>query len=304
MPAMLPVVDPHVRLGGSNDASGPDDTGGSDGTGGSDDDERLATLRPLLDDTGGCHVLRAVHVQEDLAWDDALADVARVQRLARTRGSGGLPSGIVACCDPSGGDGDGRLATLARHPNLRAVRVPASAAPPPDLFALERHGLALEIRRGDHPLEAIVRLARARPGCRIVLDDAGPADGGDAAIAAWREDLRRLSSFGNAFVKLRHAGLVRNGHASRSAGTADDVADGEADARLRRLIGDALDAVGPERLVLASGFDTETRDDPVGAHPAATVHAAWHAFSRATTGLASRRRDALFRSNAVRAYRL
>lgn len=275
--APLPVVDPHVRLVTAGPSRGPSA-------------DPLAPLRELLDRAGGCHLLRAVHVQPDLDRREALADIARVQTIARTRGSGGLPNGVVACCDASGDGAEARLDALAEHAILRGIRPPDGAALPTDLEPLARRALVLELPIDRATPEDVARLAASHPACPLVLDDgdASLADGGSPLDTTAADDIARRR---HTLDALRHHENVLLKLGYREAGDSSRTTE-----RLRTRIDHALRTLGHERVMLSVGVIARRGQRP--------RHERWRLLAVAAGGLAASHRNALFRTNAARVYRL
>ena len=291
---MLPIVDPHVRLRSAGAFVRPTDPDAPT--------ERDYLLDDLFAETGDTHVLRAVHVQDDLSARDALAETAWVQRVARTPGSGGLPNGIVACCDLAHPDAAAHLDALAAHANVRGVRQRSNTLDDLEALvaddrgggfldeplwlerfaALEGIGLSFDLRAGPRDLERTARLAARFPATAIVLDLAGPPrEASPAALSRWRDGLARVGARDNVCVKISDAARP-------------DVRGGIE--RGRRLVGDVVDRFGFERVMFASRFPPARREH--------SYEELWRTFSKAAAGVPARQRDALFRGNAVRVYRL
>ncbi|MEA5455501.1 amidohydrolase family protein [Sinomonas sp. JGH33] len=120
------------------------------------------------------------------------------------------------------------------------------------LMMAARAGLAFDVPDAwPRHLTATIGLARELPELTLVLDHLGkpPLQGGEGALAAWRRELRALGELPNAVAKV--SGL-------RLAGASYTV-----DA-LRGVWHEALDAFGPERLMLGSDWPVSTLGGPYG----------------------------------------
>ncbi|WP_415854892.1 amidohydrolase family protein [Sinomonas sp. G460-2] len=118
------------------------------------------------------------------------------------------------------------------------------------LTTAARAGLAFDVPDAwPRHLEATVELARALPELTVVLDHLGkpPLVDGDSALAVWSRHLRALGGLPNAVAKV--SGLRLPG------------APYAADA-LRGVWHDALEAFGPERLMLGSDWPVSTLGGP------------------------------------------
>jgi L-fuconolactonase len=144
-------------------------------------------------------------------------------------------------------------------------------------------GLALDLVIRCEQLPAVIRLARAVPGLRLVLDHLGKPRIAAGDLEPWRTELVALAGAHNVTAKL--SGLVT-----------------EADwpswsvAQLAPYAEAALGAFGPSRLMFGS-------DWPVAR--LATTYPRWLAAARAlTSGLDAHERRAVFGETATRVYRL
>jgi L-fuconolactonase len=134
-----------------------------------------------------------------------------------------------------------------------------------------------------HQLPAVVRLARAVPGVRLVLDHLGKPAVATGEVEPWRTDLFALAAASNTAVKL--SGLVTEAHWS-SWSTEQLAPYSQA----------ALEAFGPFRVMFGS-------DWPVAR--LATTYPGWLATAQALTAhLAPDERSAVFGATAVKVYRL
>jgi predicted TIM-barrel fold metal-dependent hydrolase len=144
-------------------------------------------------------------------------------------------------------------------------------------------GLALDLVIRSHQLPAVVRLARALPDVRLVLDHLGKPPVAAGKLEPWRTDIFALAEAPNATVKL--SGLVTE--AQWSSWSTEQLAP---------YCRAALEAFGPSRVMFGS-------DWPVAR--LATTYPRWLATARALTAdLAADDRHAVFGGTATRTYRL
>ena len=149
---------------------------------------------------------------------------------------------------------------LAAEPLVRGLRHLVHDDPRDDFLSLPSVRSSLTTAAGaglafDVPdawprhLGATVDLARALPELTVVLDHLGkpPLADGDSALAAWRRHLHALGGLPNAVAKVSGLRLPRVPYA--------------ADA-LRGVWHDALEAFGPERLMLGSDWPVSTLGGP------------------------------------------
>ena len=154
-----------------------------------------------------------------------------------------------------------QLDAFAAHSVFRGVRHLVHDDPRDDFLDLPsvRESLALVAARGlafDVPdafprhLGATVRLARELPELTVVLDHLGKPPLADAtAMDLWRSDFRELGRLPNTVAKL--SGL----HLPGVEYSADS---------LRSLFDEALEAFGPDRLMIGSDWPVSTLGAPYG----------------------------------------
>lgn len=154
-----------------------------------------------------------------------------------------------------------QLDAFAAHSVIRGVRHLVHDDPRDDFLDLPsvRESLALVAARGlafDVPdafprhLGATARLARELPGLTVVLDHLGkPPLADSAAMDAWRSDFRELGRLPNTVAKV--SGL----HLPGVEYSADS---------LRPLFDEALEAFGPDRLMIGSDWPVSTLGAPYG----------------------------------------
>lgn len=155
----------------------------------------------------------------------------------------------------------GQLDRFAANPLFRGVRHLVHDDPRDDFLELPavRESLALVARRGlvfDVPdafprhLGATIRLARELPELTVVLDHLGkPPLADPSGMDVWRAGIASLARQENAVAKL--SGLHVSG--------VDYAADS-----LREVFSLAVDAFGPERLMLGSDWPVSTLGAPYG----------------------------------------
>jgi L-fuconolactonase len=154
-----------------------------------------------------------------------------------------------------------QLDRFAAHAAFKGVRHLVHDDPRADFLDLPtvRESLALLARQGfplDVPdafprhLGSVVRLARDVPGLTVVLDHLGKPPCGDAAaMESWRDEFRALGREPNTVAKL--SGL----HLPGVEYTAD---------ALRPVFESAVEAFGPERLMIGGDWPVSTLGAPYG----------------------------------------
>lgn len=158
--------------------------------------------------------------------------------------------GVVGWVDLQAPDVDAQLAGVADHPRLVGVRHVVQDEPDGflerpafrrGLARLEQLDLTYDLLVYARQLPGAVAVARAFPRQRFVLDHLGKPDVRGGEYQAWRGELNQLAALPNVCCKL--SGLVT-----------------EADwhtwtpAQLRPYLDAALDAFGPDRLMIGSDW--------------------------------------------------
>jgi predicted TIM-barrel fold metal-dependent hydrolase len=241
-----------------------------------------------------------VHI--DAAHDPAapLKETQWLQSLADEPGSHGMPQGIVAYADLASPDVDRLLEAHAAHRNVRGIRQTLNVHPDPNYdyvgrhfmreppwrrgFALlHKHGLSFDLQIYPGQMAEAAELAGAHPETAIVLNHTGMfVDRGSVAgWREWRDGLRALAARPNVGVKISGLGMIDHPWTVES---------------LRPYALEAIDAFGVGRAMFASNFPV---DRLYGSYAAL-----WSAYERIVADMTAGERDALFRANAERFYRI
>jgi L-fuconolactonase len=158
-------------------------------------------------------------------------------------------AGVIGWLDLRSTDLDAEIESIA-HPKLVGVRHIVQAEADDFLLdgrfrrgvaSLARHGLAYDILIYARQMPAAISFAAALPEVRLVLDHLGKPDIRHGGFDGWRSDLDRLAAIPNVYAKL--SGLVTEADWNRW--TIDD---------LRRYLNAAIDAFGPDRLMIGSDW--------------------------------------------------
>jgi L-fuconolactonase len=146
----------------------------------------------------------------------------------------------------------------------------------------------------------LLSLARAFPNVRIVIDFAPPMrlaesahDRGDQ-YARWRTAVRLVAQAQNVWMKLGGVGMPMCGFnffAHKLPPSSAQIAEA-----WRPYFETCLDAFGVQRCLLGSNFPVDKGSF--------SYRAFWNACKRLTQALGADERDAMFRKNAVKFYRL
>ncbi len=203
-------------------------------------------------------------------------------------------AGIVAKCMMNEGAATvANLAELKRLPLVRGVRHLIQHEPDPDFCARPEFitgvravgaaGLSFDLCCFHHQMPAVVRLVRACPDTRFILDHFGKPGIRAKLLDPWRAHLEELAAMPNVDCKL--SGLITE---------ADHAAWQPAD--LKPYVEHVLAAFGPGRLLFGGDWPVAKL---AGAYPR------WLDTARALLShLPAADQDAIFRRNALRVYRL
>jgi predicted TIM-barrel fold metal-dependent hydrolase len=298
---MLRVVDPHIHLWNREKLHYPwMDHAGGNFMGPCEPILKTHEVAEFLADAQGVEVLKVVHI--DAAHDPAapLKETQWLQSLADEPGSHGMPQGIVAYADLASPDVDRLLEAHAAHRNVRGIRQTLNVHPDPNYdyvgrhfmreppwrrgFALlHKHGLSFDLQIYPGQMAEAAELAGAHPETAIVLNHTGMfVDRGSVAgWREWRDGLRALAARPNVGVKISGLGMIDHPWTVES---------------LRPYALEAIDAFGVGRAMFASNFPV---DRLYGSYAAL-----WSAYERIVADMTAGERDALFRANAERFYRI
>jgi predicted TIM-barrel fold metal-dependent hydrolase len=147
---------------------------------------------------------------------------------------------------------------------------------------LADHGFLFELQVFTSQFADGAKLARDFPGTIFVLMHCGmPEDLSQAGMAAWRDGLKRLADEPNMMVKLSGLGtFIRRNDAQHVA----------------RIVGETVEAFGPERCVFGSNFPVEKLWCQYGDLVSA--------YRQAVAGLPEAAQRAILHDNAKRIYGL
>jgi L-fuconolactonase len=164
-----------------------------------------------------------------------------------------LIKGVVGWADLTAPNAPDRIAHLARQPKFKGLRPMLQGMADsewilrsevqPALDALMRLGLTFDALVVPRHLPALDRLARTRPGLRIVIDHGAkpPIAQSDAnANQVWRDDMRALARHENVVCKL--SGLITEASPHQGLERVKPYAD------------HLLDVFGPNRLMWGSDW--------------------------------------------------
>jgi predicted TIM-barrel fold metal-dependent hydrolase len=227
----------------------------------------------------------ALHMEVDVAETDQEAETDFVLSL------GAPVLAAVASGRPEHADFPAYLDRIAAIPGLRGLRRILHTSPDEvgqapifaeNLRRLAAHDLSFDLCVLARQLPIAVRLVRACPDVRFVLDHCGVPDIVAGDFASWRGGITEIAALPNVVCKI--SGIVAYGGADWTV------------AGLRPYVEHCIAAFGWDRVVWGSDW------------PVCTLHAdltRWVKASRLlTSGCSEDERERLFHRNARRVYRL
>lgn len=200
--------------------------------------------------------------------------------------------GVVGWVDFEAKDAQDQITKLAEHPALVGLRPMIQDIPDPDWMlrpdltpafeALQAANLTFDALALPQHLGALRKLLDRHPDMRVVIDHGSKPLIRDGIISGWAEDMAALASGSQAFCKM--SGLVTE---AKPDWTTED---------LRPYVDHLLNTFGPDRLIWGSDWPVCTL---------ASSYARWLEVTDALLGpVAQTDRDAIFGTNAARAYAL
>jgi predicted TIM-barrel fold metal-dependent hydrolase len=257
-------------------------------------------VHEFLGEAAGIEVLKVVHIDAGHDPTDPLAETRWLQSLADSPGNRGMPHGIVAYADLSAPDVADLLAAHAGYRNVRGIRQILNVHSDPlydyvgrhfmreaawqaGFAQLRRHGLSFDLQLYPAQMNEAAALARAHTDTAIILNHTGMFVDRTTVTGwrQWREGMRTLAGCPNISAKISGLGMLDHDWTIES---------------FRPLVLETIDALGVERCMFASNFPVDRLYSSY-----ATL---WHAFAAIVEGASDADKDALFRNNAQRIYRI
>ncbi|WP_144150172.1 amidohydrolase family protein [Paraburkholderia sp. BCC1885] len=254
----------------------------------------------LLREAGPIEVLKVVHVEANHDPADPVEETRWLQQVAGEADSRGMPNGIVAAADLSAANAPQVLEAHAAFANMRGIRqilnvhenrlydyIGRHLMHEPvwrEHFALlRRYDFSFDLQLYPSQMEDAVALARAHADTQFIVNHAGMfVDRNSVAgYRAWRDGMRQLAVCANVAVKLSGFAMFDHKWTVES---------------LRPYVLETIDAFGVERAMFASNFPV---DRQFGSY-----EDLWQAYASIVADASHAEKDALFRRNAERIYRI
>jgi predicted TIM-barrel fold metal-dependent hydrolase len=255
------------------------------------------SIGEYLGDLARSNIVRSVYVQTNWAKDRFVDEVAWVERTAKETG---WPHAIVAFADFSVDDVRPQLDRLARYPLVRGVRMQlhwhenplyrfaarADLCDDPtirrNIAHLADYGWSFDLQVFAPQMAGAANLASACPNVTFILQHAGMLeDLSPQGRSAWRAGMMRLAACPNVVSKLSGLGtFIHRNDPAHIAG----------------VISKAVMIFGAERCLFGSNFPIEKLWTD--------FRSLVEAYRAATRSLEADQREAIFKSTAMRIYRL
>ena len=246
-----------------------------------------------LADTRNYTVDGSVYIETE--WDprDFGGETAYVETLRVS----GLPSVAVMAARLDEPDVQALLEQHAAYAFVRGIRhKPRANASARDAAAggmmdaawrqgfalLHRYGLSFDLQTPWWHMKEATDLAHAFPETSIIINHAGlPADRSDEALAAWTGAMGQVATCENVTIKISGIGQPKQRWTAEAN---------------RRIVLTLIDLFGPERCMFASNFPVDSL--------CGSFDAIFSGFEAITSHMSEAERDALFRTNSIRIYRI
>ena len=257
-------------------------------------------LADLLREAGEIEILKVVHVEANHDPADPVEETRWLQGLANEAGSRGMPNGIVAGVDLSAPDATQVLEGHAAFANTRGIRqilnvhenklfdyigrhLMRDSVWRENFALLRRYDMSFDMQIYPSQMDEAVALAQAHADTQFIINHAGMfVDRSSVAgYRAWRDGMRKLAGCPNVAVKLSGFAMFDHQWTVES---------------LRPYVLETIDAFGVERAMFASNFPV---DRLFGSY-----EDLWRAYASIVADASVAEKDALFRRNAERVYRI
>jgi predicted TIM-barrel fold metal-dependent hydrolase len=257
-------------------------------------------LADLLREAGEIQILKVVHVEANHDPADPVEETRWLQGLANEAGSRGMPNGIVAGVDLSAPNAAQVLEGHAAFANTRGIRqilnvhenklfdyigrhLMRDSVWRENFALLRRYDMSFDMQIYPSQMDEAVALAQAHADTQFIINHAGMfVDRSSVAgYRAWRDGMRKLAGCPNVTVKLSGFAMFDHQWTVES---------------LRPYVLETIDTFGVERSMFASNFPV---DRLFGSY-----EDLWRAYASIVADASAAERDALFRRNAERVYRI
>ncbi|MDP9153998.1 MAG: amidohydrolase family protein [Pseudomonadota bacterium] len=296
----MQVVDPHIHLWDLKTHHYPWlASRGKSFVGDARDLKHDYLIKDYLSETGSVQVLKTVHVDANHDPDDPVEETRWLQQVADNEGRG-LPNAIVAGADLSAENAHEILEAHAAFKNTRGIRQILNVHSNPlynyvsrhfmrdaqwrtNFALLKQYSLSFDLQLYPSQMHEAAQLAQEHPDTQFIVNHAGMCVDRDSAEgkAEWRDGMKALAARPNVAVKV--SGLAMFDH----EWTVESF---------RPYVLETIDTFGCDRSMFASNFPVDRLF--------ATYEGLWKAYASIVKHFSDTEKDALFKGNAERIYRI
>ena len=253
----------------------------------------------LLRDAGPVEVLKLVHVDANHDPADPVEETRWLQHVADNEGNG-LPNAIVAGADLSADNAQEVLEGHAAFANTRGIRQILNVHANPlydyvgrhymrepqwrkNFALLKRYLMSFDLQLYPSQMKEAAELAQEHPDTQFIVNHAGMFVDRSSVegFRAWRDGMRALAACPNVAVKISGLAMFDHQWSIES---------------FRPYVLETIDTFGCERAMFASNFPVDRLF--------ATYEGLWNAYASIVKDLRDIEKEALFKSNAERIYRI
>lgn len=243
-------------------------------------------LDAYLGETGTFHVLRLVAIQQPQEAECALRELQYFHTLSNTRGYGGFPNAVVAYCDLSQPNSLSRLLEHEMSATIRGVhytpKPEASLSWLPDLALLKTRGMSLDLTVNAEQFDLIESVASQYPEQAVVINVSDWSAWLDTGSTREHESrIKKISNYDNVYLKI--------------CGNPDNNTENYKDI-LSQLADSSGNQIPYDRLMFSTGPESNRALHPFDKQ--------WNDYISATMTMSARYREKIFRTNAIRFYKL
>jgi predicted TIM-barrel fold metal-dependent hydrolase len=254
-------------------------------------------LGDLLSDAKPVEVLKLVHVDANHDPADPVEETRWLQGIADREG---MPDAIVAGADLSAQNAQEVLEGHAEFANTRGIRQILNVHANPlydyvgrhymrepqwrkNFALLKRYSMSFDLQLYPSQMAEAAELAHEHAGTQFIVNHAGMFVDRSSVqgYRAWREGMRALAACENVAVKISGLAMFDHHWSVES---------------FRPYVLETIDTFGHERAMFASNFPVDRLF--------ASYEGLWNAYAAIVKDLSEAEKEALFKSNAERIYRI
>jgi predicted TIM-barrel fold metal-dependent hydrolase len=296
----MQVVDPHIHLWDLKTHHYPWLANpGKSFVGDARDLKHDYLIEDFLRETGPVQVLKVVHVDANHDPADPVEETRWLQHVADNEGHG-MPNAIVAGADLSAENAQEILEAHAAFKNTRGIRQILNVHANPlydyvgrhymrepqwrkNFALLKTYSLSFDLQLYPSQMIEAAALAQEHADTQFIVNHAGMfVDRASVeGFRAWRDGMRALAACPNVAVKISGLAMFDHQWSVES---------------FRPYVLETIDTFGCERAMFASNFPVDRLFT--------TYDGLWNAYASIVKDLSDTEKEALFKSNAERIYRI